>query len=447
MLVIETDDQTVEQMRVMDNVNSLIGGEGATFTNSFVNFPLCCPSRATFLTGQYAHNHGVLANDAPNGGFTRFQSLHGNNNLAIWLQRAGYYTGMIGKYLNRYQNDPLVPRGWSEWQAAPYPSDQKVYDYTLNENGTLVSYGHAPADFKQDVLTSKAVGFVNDRAPRPRPFFLWLTYTAPHTGGPDPNPNPPFNCAGGAKPAPRHALSFATEPLPKPPNFNEADVSDKPKQIRNLPLLSSSQVADIQRKYRCALGSLLSVDEGVKQVVDALTATGELDDTLIIYTSDNGFFNGEHRIALGKQRIYEEAIRVPLVMRGPGIPQGEEVDDLAVNADLAPTIVDAANANPGLVMDGRSLIGVAQQPGIEAGRQLLVEQPNFAAIRTARYMYAEHNTGEKELYDLQGDPYELQSRHNSPAYSQVKAVLANRLHRLETCSGTSCRVRQADPSP
>ncbi len=185
----------------------------------------------------------------------------------------------------------------------------------------------------------------------------------------------------------------------------------------------------------------------MKQVVDALSATGELDDTLIIYTSDNGFFNGEHRIPLGKQRIYEEAIRVPLVMRGPGIPQGEEVDDLAVNADLAPTIVDAANANPGLVMDGRSLIGVAQQPGIEAGRQLLVEQPNFAAIRTARYMYAEHNTGEKELYDLQGDPYELQSRHNSPAYSQVKAVLANRLHRLETCSGTSCRVRQADPSP
>ena len=229
VLVIETDDQTVESMRVMDNVNSLIGAEGATFTNSFVNFPLCCPSRATFLTGQYAHNHGVLGNAPPNGGFTRFQSLHGNNNLAVWMQRAGYYTGMIGKYLNRYQNDPPVPRGWSEWQAAPYPTDLKAYNYVLNERGTLVNYGQALTDFKQDVLTSKAVGFVNDRAPRPRPFFLWLTYTAPHTGGPDPNPNPPFNCSGGAKPAPRHALTFATEPLPQPPNFNEADVSDKPK--------------------------------------------------------------------------------------------------------------------------------------------------------------------------------------------------------------------------
>ncbi len=208
VLVIETDDQTVEQMRVMDNVNSLIGGEGATFANSFVNFPLCCPSRATFLTGQYAHNHGVLANDAPNGGFTRFQSLHGNNNLAIWLQRAGYYTGMIGKYLNRYQNDPRVPRGWSEWQAAPYPSDQKVYDYTLNENGTLVSYGHAPADFKQDVLTSKAVGFVERPGPQAEAVLpLADLYGPPHRGaGPEPEPAVQLRRRGEARPPSRAQL-------------------------------------------------------------------------------------------------------------------------------------------------------------------------------------------------------------------------------------------------
>src|SRR4051812_30868855 len=301
VVVIESDDQTVESMRVMDRVNSLIGDKGVTVKNSFVNYSLCCPSRATFLTGQYEHNHGVTDNSGPTGGFERFQSLHGDNNLAVWLQDAGYYTAMIGKYLNDYTNQPPVPPGWSEWYAAP-PLDQYVYDYRLNENGTIASYGHDPADFKQDVLTGKAVDFIDRQAPAAQPFFLWLTYTAPHSGGPDPNPNPPHDCDSTAKPAPRHAHAFDSEPLPKPPSFNEPYVSDKPAAIRNLPLLSADQIADIQRKYRCELESLLSVDEGVKKVVDALSANGALDNTLIVYTSDNGFFHGEHRIPQGKER-------------------------------------------------------------------------------------------------------------------------------------------------
>jgi N-acetylglucosamine-6-sulfatase len=445
VLVIESDDQTRESIRVMHNVNSLIGAQGATFRNSFVNYSLCCPSRSTFLTGQYEHNHGVTANNGPTGGFQQFESLHGDNNLAVWLQKAGYYTALIGKYLNFYSNNPRVPPGWSEWYAAApddqnaaITDDQKVYNYTLNENGTSVHYGTDPADFKQDVLTGKAVDFVNRRAPQAQPFFLWLTYTAPHIGFPDPNPNPPFNCDGAAKPAPRHAHAFDSEPLPRPPNFNEADVSDKPAAIRNLPLLSAGQIGKIQRKYRCELESLLSVDEGVKKVVDALRAKGELDNTLIIYTSDNGYFHGEHRIPTGKLHIYEQSIRVPLKMRGPGIPRGVSVGDLAINADLAPTIVDAANANPGLVMDGLSLIPVAQNPGIESGRELLIEEPSFEAIRTERYMYAEHNTGEKELYDLQSDPFELQSRHDDPAYASVEAQLAAHLHVLQSCGGPTC---------
>ena len=140
VLVIETDDQTVESMRVMANVNSLIGAQGATFQNNFVNFSLCCPSRSTFLTGQYAHNHEILDNRAPAGGFDRFESLHGDNNLAVWLQDAGYDTALIGNYLTFYANKPPVPPGWSEWQAAA-PDAHEVYDYTLNENGTLVKYG------------------------------------------------------------------------------------------------------------------------------------------------------------------------------------------------------------------------------------------------------------------------------------------------------------------
>jgi arylsulfatase A-like enzyme len=433
-------------MKAMQNVNSLIGAQGATFTNNFVNYSLCCPSRSTFLTGEYEHNHGVLGNSPPNGGFQRFQALHGDNNLAVWLQNAGYYTGLIGKYLNGYSNNPAVPPGWSEWHAAA-PNTQEVYDYTLNNNGKLASFGHAVSDFKQDVLTGKAVDFVNRRAPKPKPFFLWLTYTAPHAGGPNPNPQPPSNCQDTAKPAPRHAHAFDSEPLPIPPNFNELDVSDKPAAIQQRPLLSGTQIADIQRKYRCRLESILSVDEGVKRLVDALEASGELDNTLIVYTSDNGFFHGEHRIPTGKMHIYEESIRVPLEMRGPGIPQGVRIDPLAINADLAPTIVDAANATPGLTMDGRSLLPVTQNPAIENQRQLLVEEPGFEAIRTERYMYAEHSTGEQELYDLSVDPYELQSLHDDPAYASVKVRLANRLHRLESCAGASCRLHGSDPSP
>ncbi len=195
--------------------------------------------------------------------------------------------------------------------------------------------------------------------------------------------------------------------------------------------------ANIQRMYRCELESLLSVDEGVKKVVDALQAKGELGNTVLIYTSDNGYFHGEHRIPKDKQHIYEESIRVPLLMRGPGIPQGASLGPLVINADLAPTLVDLANANPGQAMDGRSLIPVANNPSIEQGRELLIEEPTFAAIRTSRYMYAEHRTGERELYDLQNDPFELVSRHNGPdirvrqATARNRAAEAANLRRLE----------------
>ena len=364
--------------------------------------------------------------------------MHGDNNLAVWLQDSGYHTAMIGKYLNNYANDPPVPPGWSEWHAVSQGSS-KVYDYTLNVNGVLVKHDDRPSEFLQDVLTAKAVRFVDRRASSSQPFFLWLTYTSPHVAGPDPNPNPPSDCYGAAKPAPRHADAFNDEPLPKPPNFNEADVSDKPAEMRNRPLLNPApEIANIKRHYRCALESLLSVDEGVRKVVDALVADDELDNTLIIYTSDNGFFYGEHRLFFIKRHIYEESIRVPLLMRGPGIPAGVTIPDLSINADLAPTIVDVANATPGLVMDGRSLIPVAQQPGSGRGRELLIEEPGFKALRTERYVYAEHTTGEKELYDLLKDPFELQSRQNSPAYSSVKSLLAARLDQLRDCTGSSC---------
>ncbi|MGH2965604.1 MAG: sulfatase family protein [Solirubrobacterales bacterium] len=450
VLVIETDDQTAQEMSVMRNVNFLIAAKGVTFKNSFVNFSLCCPSRATFLTGQYAHNHGVLSNDGPHGGYQTFERTHGKNDLPAWLLHAGYRTALIGKYLNGYgtRSPTFVPPGWSSWYAAVGHTDQQVYDYLLNENGHLVHYGTAPADFKQDVLTSKAVRLLGHVAPKPKPFFLWLTYTAPHVGGPDPNPNPPHDCAHDAKPAPRHAGSFASWPLPKPPSFNEANVLDKVRNIRRRPPIGAGEVAQITQAYRCELESLLSVDQGVRRIIDELKRKRELANTYVLFTSDNGFFHGEHRITAGKVKPYEESIRVPLVIRGPGIPHGATSRSLVINADLAPTITAVTGAAPRLAMDGRSLLPAARHPGALLPRRLLIEgrrqgrapaYTRFGAVRTQHDIYVAYRDGEKELYDLRRDPYELHNLVREPAYQRVAARLARSLRELEKCSGVSCR--------
>jgi arylsulfatase A-like enzyme len=389
-----------------------------------------------------------MGNGPPQGGFAKFNADHGGNTLPGWLQSAGYYTAQVGKYLNGYGTtgtETFVPAGWSEWRGGTDGTTQQVYDYTLNENGTLVSYGRQPADFKQDVITAKAVDVINRRAPTNQPFFLDVNYTAPHSGGPDPNPNAPGNCDNTAKPAPRHASAFDGAPLPQPPSFNEADVSDKPRDIQRMDPITNAERQDLTRRYRCRIESLLSVDEGVARIVDALRATKELGDTLFVYTSDNGFFTGEHRVKNGKTRHYEPSTRVPLVIRGPGIPEGKSVRELVVNADLTSTILDAAGAKAGLAQDGRSLLGVADSPNRERGREILLESRTFAGIRNARYKYVEHtarvNAGAVELYDLAEDPDELQNQASNPAYATVRAQLDARLEALRDCSGAGCRTK------
>jgi N-acetylglucosamine-6-sulfatase len=442
VVVFLTDDMDASQMRIMDEVNSEIGDHGVTFANSFVNWAVCCPSRATLLTGQYAQNHDVRGNQANQGG--GFENFNNNNTLALWLQDAGYTTVQIGKFLNGYggvgSGPAFVPPGWSEWYAGTDGTTQSVFNYTLNENGNLVDYGDAVSEFKQDVLTDIAVDTIDRRAPQRKPFFIQLAYTASHGGGPNPNPNPPTNqCQGTAKPAPRHATVFNSEPLPQPPNFNEDDVSDKPEGIRNNPPLSAGDIQDITRNYRCRLGSLLSVDEGVGRVVDALRARGELKNTLLIFTSDNGFFHGEHRVKTGKTRLYEPSIRVPYLMRGPGVPKsGKTVRDLIINADTAPTIVDAADAKARLPMDGRSLLKIAKKPRRMTGRTMMLDTIGYKAVRTQRYIYAEHSTGETEMYDLQADPFELESVHDDAAYNKARSRLARLLDEFRNCSGREC---------
>jgi N-acetylglucosamine-6-sulfatase len=448
VLVLMTDDQTIESLRVMGNVKSLLADRGTTFSDSFVGFSLCCPSRATFLTGQYAHNHGVLSNTAPSGGYKK---LDGRETLPVWLQRAGYHTVHLGKYLNGYgRTDPTeIPPGWSEWYGSVDPSTYRYYGYTLNENGRLVTYGSDAASYQTDVYAGKAVGLVKRLAPSSRPFFLSVAFLAPHAGGPQ---GPEDEDVGGTpEPAPRHRHAFDSEPLPRPPSFDEADVSDKPIGIRNRKRLTANQISDITERYRQRLESLLAVDEAVRSIVIALDETGELDNTLIAFTSDNGFFHGEHRVPQGKVLVYEPSIRVPLIMRGPGVPRGETLDQLVSNVDLAPTILAAAHAKPaGRVLDGRSLRTILRDSQVEFGRDLLIESGTagnrnrrFAAVRSAHFKLAEYANGENELYDLVKDPFELTSADADPAYAAMRSSLAARLSRLRTCRGRICRARPA----
>jgi N-acetylglucosamine-6-sulfatase len=439
VLVILTDDQTVESMRVMAGVRGELGAAGTTFERSFVSNPLCCPSRATLYTGQYSHNHGVIGNRPPEGGYGR---LDKSEWLPIWLQRAGYHTVHIGKFMNRYgldSPDTEVPPGWNEWYTSVDPSTYSFTEYRLNENG-VVRWGE---NYSTDEYSDRAVDAVERLAPSTEPFFLAVAYLAPHNGSPSEPDDPAW--PGTPAPAPRHRNAFAAEPLPRPPAFNEADVADKPSFIRTLPRMSAGRRAAIRELYQQELESLLAVDEGIVRVVAALREAGELENTLIMFTSDNGFFHGEHRVEFGKVMVYEPSIRVPLILRGPGVPAGERRRQLVTNADLAPTIMEAAGAVPaGRVPDGRSLFPLLRDRGLAWGRELLVEgAPGYqavayAALRNDRYVYAEHENGERELYDLQRDPHQLENAIGQARYAAVEAQLAERLALLSACGGQTC---------
>jgi N-acetylglucosamine-6-sulfatase len=439
VLVLLTDDQTLESMRVMAGVRAELGAAGTTFERSFVSNPLCCPSRATLYTGQYTHNHDVIGNRPPDGGYGR---LDKNEWLPVWLQRAGYHTVHIGKFMNGYGQDSPpteVPPGWNEWYTSVDPSTYRFTGYELNENGVVTAY----PTYSTDEYSQRAVDAVARLAPSDQPFFLSVAYLAPHSGSPA-DPDDPAGLIT-PMPAPRHRDRFAAEPLPPSPAYDEADVSDKPSFIRRLPRLPAERQAAIREMYQQELESLLAVDEGIVRVVGALRAAGELENTLIVFTSDNGFFHGEHRVPYGKVMVYEPSIRVPLILRGPGVPAGQRRPQLVTNADLAPTILDAADAVPAVrVPDGRSLFPLLRDRGLAWGRELLVEgAPGFravayAALRNDRFVYAEHDNGERELYDVRSDPHQLENLIGERPYAAIEGRLAERLAALHACIGRAC---------
>ncbi len=439
VVLIMTDDQTVEDMSVMTRTRRVLGQRGTTFSRSFVSFPLCCPSRATTQTGRYSHNHGVQGNRPPQGGYGRLDKA---NALPVWLQRRGYATSHIGKFLNGYGRDvPAdVPPGWTEWRGSVDPSTYRMWGYTLNENGTLRTYGapnvEDPALYQHDVYRAKAEDFIRRRSGPGKPFFLSLAFLGPHTEAAARRTR-----TGNPRSAPRHRGRFATKPLPRSPAFNEADVSDKPPGFRNRPLLNRRQIRRIAINYRARQESLLSIDEAVQGVVDTLRRENELDNTYVIFTADNGFFHGQHRIPNGKIFVYDPSSRVPLIVRGPGIRGGRTSGELAGNVDLAATVLDVTGAKPSRSIDGRSLIPYARKPSKRTRRPILHEigPGGYRAIRTPRYVWVEHPDGNRELYDRARDPYELASRHADRRYRRTRATLAKELKRLAACKGKSCR--------
>lgn len=503
VVLILTDDQTLSELSGLPQTRSLVGGAGVTFSRFYVSYPLCCPSRATLLTGRYSHNHNVHGNTPPNGGAGVFNDAQ---TTPVWLRSAGYKTVHIGKYLNGYAltSGPFVPPGWDEWygklgRTNGVASENHYFDYSMYEQGPtglpqLVNYGQAQSDYQTDVYRAKAVDAI-ERLGGPgtsQPFYLSLNFGAPHF---------PYT------PAPRHDGALLGARLPRLAAFNEHNLRDKPRFMRigtrGIPKKTRRKIAT---RRRLRLEQLLSVDEAVGGVFEALSRTGELANTYVIFTSDNGYFNGEHRVYKGKYLPQEAASHVPMMIRGPGLPAGATSPELSANIDIAPTILEiagpAAQAQaPAGFIDGRSLLPYAASPAATTQRPLLLEAdrgtlegeeptgdtesqaasaslrslrgvpnleqepfahqakaphnsltgvkaPAYRAIRTSRYLFVQYANGAQELYDMLRDPAQVRSLNADRRYRAVKAFLAAQLLTLEVCRGSACDLAiPADPAP
>jgi N-acetylglucosamine-6-sulfatase len=441
IVFILTDDQDVRSVSVMSNLKSLMMDHGTTFENAFVTDPLCCPARATILRGQYSHNTGIRGNSAPEGGFEKFRRKGPDGDestVATWLDDGGYDTFYAGKYMNGYDNTRYVPPGWDRWygwQGNYYGSGGK---YSLNENGDIKTYDRDRVH-DTDLLGEKAVRFIRGHKNDDDPFFAYIATNAPHTPAYVPK---------------RHEGMFSDRSLPRPPSFNEKDVSDKPKVVRR-PEPSHTEIKDLGEEYRKRLASLQSVDGMIGDLIRTLRDTNELDNTYVVFTSDNGYLMGEHR-RINKSLAYEESIRIPLVVRGPGVP-AQRLEHLVTNNDFAPTFAELARVTrPGFV-DGKSLVPLlgSEKPGVEAWRTgFMVEHltPTYQALRTSDQTYVEWSGGARELYDLapDKDPYQLRNLlgpQEGVPDPDPAAHLAERLDELRGCAGEECRSAESKPIP
>jgi N-acetylglucosamine-6-sulfatase len=431
ILFILTDDQDEESIARMSKLQDRLVDRGTRFPNSFVTTPLCCPSRASFLRGQYAHNHRVLSNNPPLGGFQtlRNRGLE-DSTVATWLHGAGYATGYTGKYLNGYGEDSptrYVPPGWDRWWVRTGGNRDKTY--AINENGKKIKTYNRNELHETDYYSQRAEQFVRDHGGAGPPWFLVVATSSPH--------HPSWA-------ARRYEDMFRRVKMPEPPSFNEADVSDKPEWIRRKPRLGGREIDEAKKEWRQRQRSLQSVDDLVGNVLRILAETGQLDETYVVYASDNGWLHYRHRVK-GKGVPYEESIGVPLIVRGPDVPAGAVRKQLVANIDWAPTIAEWAGVTPPRFVDGRSFAPLlSERPPGDWRERLLIEflkgQHAFRGLRTADgETYVEYEeTGEREYYDLQADPWQVESAHRASGNAKRLRALSGHLSDLETCAGMTC---------
>jgi N-acetylglucosamine-6-sulfatase len=462
-VVVMSDDQSLASFRrrYMPQTFHRIVDHGTEFTHGIAAPPECCPSRAGFLTGEYPHNHGVTWNSP---GFPML--LEPGNILPAWLQADGYRTALIGKYLNKYSklHGTTPAPGWSDWFDVM--EQPLYYGARISDNG--VEQDLDSQTYLTDVLNSEAVSFIDSAAGSSQPFFLWLAQYAPHPRQ-DRDSTRAVHCRGLAPvPAPGDYAPFQDAVVPKPPNYDERNVADKPPPISERPPLNDRSERIIEKNWRCGLGALQDVDRGVGGIVDALRENGVLNNTVIVYFSDNAVYYGNHRIVNGKVQPYEEALRIPYAIRVPravlGTQPASRVTRPVTQFDLTPTILSLAGADACTAgdecreMDGRSVAGLLGSDGKDwpAHRGVLVEltppdRCGYQALRTSRFAYIERSTGTpgacsvtgRELYDLVLDPYEL---HNLASRDPARAeTLSAHLAQLAGCKGIA--GRDAEPGP
>ncbi|MGW0589704.1 sulfatase family protein [Streptosporangium sp. NPDC002607] len=448
IVLVLVDDLDAGDLQKFPNISNLLARGGTSFDRFFVPNSWCCPSRASIMRSQYVHSHGVLTNTAPEGGFTKYYTTGlERSTLGTWMKSAGYRTGLMGKYLNHYPGGATaatyVPPGWDEWDV-PVRRLYEEYGYTLNENGALRAYGFAPEDYLADVLSAKAGAFVSQ--PGDDPFFLYLAPIAPH--------NP-------ANYAPRHEAAFAGAVAPRTPSFNQPDVSAEPLWLRSLPQFDARKVQKIDRHYRDRLRAMLGVDDMVGALIESLRVSGKLDETYIFFASDNGFHLGQHRLAQGKTTPFDESIKVPLLVRGPGVPAGRVIGDMASTVDLAPTFAQLAGVTLPDFVEGRSLLPLLQGRTPPSWRQNVLLEfnrptdpgsarqtpvPAYQGMRTAWHTFVRYSTGEYQLYDLVADPYQLRNIAAETPLSVI-AQFNQQLDALVSCSGATCRSADSVKPP
>ncbi len=476
ILVVTTDDMRWDELAYVPNVRKYVASRGLTFTNSFSPNPLCCPARASFLLGQYSHNHRVYSHEEPYG----FGALDDHLTVGTALNKAGYKTALVGKYLNGYGQQPsrvtggpsvnYVPAGWTDWMVSvekrwpvgsPYAGGTYNYRaFTQNVNGQTVSNR---GRYSSTVVGEQVRGLIGKYGASGHPWFIWATPVAPHFGGPvEPDDPANYRTATGytsefqtpARPAwvrGRFDAEITHAPGTRVKGPSERDVTDKPLFMRRLPEVTAVERAALLEVERQRAEALYAWDAQFGRIVRTLKETGQYDDTVIVFTSDNGYFTGEHRQRLGKIKAHEPSLRVPLVVAGPGIPHGVRQAPVST-VDLTATIIDLASAAPLPAMDGASKVPAFAHdqpwnvPVVTEGLQNLPHKVGGfphglteMGLRTGRYAFFRYSTGDGELYDLFRDPLELRSHYYDKAYADVRADLERLWRRYTKCAGDQCQ--------